>query len=71
MLLLEFNVILARVTFQGKFAKDRGAGFIVVYIDLDDSQGCCECGPFPGFYALLNGFNGVAQKPCPKFDRTN
>lgn len=56
--------------FKGQWAQQHGSGFIGAYIDLDDPQNYCKCGPFPGFNAILAGFNGSAAVPaCSLFDR--
>lgn len=56
--------------FQGQWIKQNAAGFNGFYIDLDDPQNCCDCGPYPSFYAILAGQNGTASVPkCPLFDR--
>lgn len=41
-------------------------------IDSDDPGSVCQCGhPFPAFFSILDGFNGInTQNPCPLFDRT-
>lgn len=41
-------------------------------IDTDDFDCTCQCGQsYPGFYALLNGYNGApTPQSCALFDRT-
>lgn len=55
---------------QGKFTKENAMGFAASFVDLDDAKHECQCGrPFPGFYALLAGFNGeTCPPPCPLYD---
>lgn len=50
--------------------KEHGAGFIIENIDLIDPFKECQCDrPFPAFYYMLDGYNGVAvSKSCPLFD---
>uniref|UniRef100_A0A2S2P5V6 Uncharacterized protein n=1 Tax=Schizaphis graminum TaxID=13262 RepID=A0A2S2P5V6_SCHGA len=59
---------------KGKFAKDNGAGFIVSFIELNDPQNDCKCGPYPSFNAILNGFNGnsdnTTKKECTLSNRS-
>lgn len=59
------------IIFQGNYAKNNGAGFIAANVDFDDPNSCCGCGhPFPAFYDLLDGFNGVTtSKPCSLLDK--
>jgi len=56
---------------KGQFAKNNGAGFIVNSIDYDDTKCDCKCNnPYPGFQAILDGFNSDAKgNVCPLFNR--
>ncbi|XP_025198334.1 uncharacterized protein LOC112596767 [Melanaphis sacchari] len=55
---------------KGKFSKEYGAGFVASLLDFNDPDNCCNCEkPYPGFNALLDGFNGVTTKPCALLNR--
>ncbi|XP_026819366.1 uncharacterized protein LOC113558038 [Rhopalosiphum maidis] len=55
---------------KGNYANKYGAGFIGSSIDFNDPDNCCNCEkPFPGFNAILDGFNGVTTKPCDLLNR--
>jgi len=57
---------------KGEFAKNNGNGFIVRFIDLDDTTGCdCKCNtPYPAFQAILDGYNNAnTENNCCLFNR--
>ncbi|XP_060847778.1 uncharacterized protein LOC132927284 isoform X2 [Rhopalosiphum padi] len=58
---------------KGQFAKENGAGFIVNYIEINDPDNVCKCGPYPSFNAILNGYNGNSAnttKECALLKRS-
>ncbi|XP_060847773.1 uncharacterized protein LOC132927283 isoform X1 [Rhopalosiphum padi] len=58
---------------KGQFSKENGAGFIVNYIELNDPENVCKCGPYPSFNAILDGYNGISantSKECALLKRS-
>lgn len=59
--------------FQGKFAKEYGAGFILDSIDLSDPNNACNCeSAYSPLYYLIDGWKNEKTYPeCILFDRSS
>jgi len=53
---------------KGKFVKDNNfQGFLMTFVDFNDNQMACQCGSFPSYQFVYNGYNGM-DVHCDKFN---
>ncbi|XP_050429241.1 uncharacterized protein LOC126838671 [Adelges cooleyi] len=61
---------------KGTYMRQHSKGLVLSFIDLDayDDKWCDCKKSFPGFYAILDGWNGVpvdSMQQCPLFDKND